>query len=90
MRFVIAVIAVFSIVGGSPLSVSEELNGGSRLVAAEQQPSTPAIDVEVDVNRGGDWWADPVWIAIGAVALVVLILLIAMAVRGGGTTVIKE
>jgi hypothetical protein len=89
MRFVIALIAVFSIIFASPQTVSEELNAGSILVAAEQQPTSPAIDVDVDVDRG-EWWADPVWLAIGAIALVVLILLIAMAVRGGGTTVIKE
>ena len=39
---------------------------------------------------GGVWWQSPIWIAIGVIALVLLIMLIVMATRGGGTTVIKE
>lgn len=50
------------------------------------------IDIDISTNRGGGgrWYANPVWIAIGAVAVVVLLLLIVLAARGGGTTVIKE
>jgi len=70
-------------------------------VVALQQPSsggaTPAqpggkLDVDINVNHhsGGRWYANPVWIAIGALALIVLIVLIVMAARGGGTTVIRD
>ncbi len=54
------------------------------------QPQAPQINVEV--NRGGGrWYASPIWIAIGGVALVLVILLIVMAARGGGggTTVVR-
>jgi len=49
------------------------------------------VDVDINVNRGGGgrWYANPVWIAIGALAVIVLIALIVMAGRGGGTTVVK-
>jgi len=64
----------------------------------EAAASTPVLDqaapnppqINVEVNRGGGrWYASPVWIAIGIVALVVLVLLIVMASRGGGTTVVR-
>jgi hypothetical protein len=72
------------------------------VVALQQQPSggaAPAtqpggkLDVDINVNHGGSgarWYANPVWIAIGALALIVLIVLIVMAARGGGTTVIRD
>ena len=55
-----------------------------------QQPAKGEIDI--NVNHGGRaWWASPVWIAIGVIALVVLILLIVLATRGGGgTTIVRE
>ena len=72
-------------------------------VVALQQPSSggaaPAqpggkLDVDINVNHGGSgaarWYANPLWIAIGALALIVLIVLIVMAARGGGTTVIRD
>jgi amino acid transporter len=70
-------------------------------VVALQQPSgggAPAaqpggkLDVDINVNNhsGGRWYANPVWIAIGALALIVLVVLIVMAGRGGGTTVIRD
>ena len=54
-------------------------------------PQQPAPQVNVEVHRDGRvWYASPVWIAIGAVGLVVLIMLIVMASRGGGgTTVVR-
>ena len=60
------------------------------LDAQGSQPQAPQINVEV--NRGGGrWYASPIWIAIGGVALVLVILLIVMAARGGGggTTVVR-
>jgi len=55
------------------------------------QPQPPAINVEINKGGGGRWYASPVWIAIGGVALVLVILLIVMAARGGGggTTVVR-
>ena len=74
---------------------------GTTVVALQQQPSGGGaqaqpggkLDVDINVNQsrsGGRWYANPLWIAIGALAVVVLLLLIVMAGRGGGTTVIKD
>ena len=49
------------------------------------------VNIDINVNRGGGrWYANPVWIAIGAIAAVVVLLLIVMAARGGGTTVVHD
>jgi hypothetical protein len=51
----------------------------------------PRADVDIDVNRGGGaWYTSPTWIAIGVIALVLLIVIVAMAARGGGTTIVRE
>ena len=47
------------------------------------------IEVDVNDSRGGAWYTNPVWIAIGIIALVLIIALIAMAGRGRDTTVVK-
>jgi len=47
------------------------------------------VELKIDDNRHGAWYTNPVWIAIGIIALVLIIALIAMAGRGRDTTVIK-
>lgn len=40
------------------------------------------LDVDIDVNKGGDWYMQPwVWVVGGAVFLLLLVALL----RGGGT-----
>ncbi|HXT71615.1 MAG TPA: hypothetical protein VN700_17795 [Vicinamibacterales bacterium] len=60
-------------------------------VTQPAESQAPQINVEVNKGGGGRWYASPVWIAIGGIALVLLILLIVMAARGGGggTTVVR-
>ena len=50
------------------------------------------IDIDISTNRGGGgrWYATPMWIAIGAIGALVVLLLVVLAVRGGGTTIVKE
>ena len=58
----------------------------------QQQQPQPSGQLNVDINTrhsGGDWWANPVWIGGGVIALIVLIAIVAMASRGG-TTVVKS
>lgn len=64
----------------------------SAVVAANFQPEGKDFKVDINVNRdGGDrWYANPVWMAIGGLAVLVLLVLIVMAMRGGGTTIVKE
>ena len=62
------------------------------LALAQGQPAQGKLDVNINTHSGGGgvWWQSPIWIAIGVIALVLFIILIVMATRGGGTTVIKE
>jgi len=60
------------------------------LALAQGQPVQGKIDVDINTHSGGAWWTNPIWIAIGVIALVLLIVIIAMAARGSGATVIKE
>jgi hypothetical protein len=64
--------------------------GSSDASALDQQPA-PQINVEVQ-HGGRAWYVSPIWIAFGALALVVLVLLVVMAARGGGggTTIVKD
>jgi hypothetical protein len=58
-------------------------------VVATSTVQDAKIEVDVDNDRGGAWYTNPVWIAIGIIALVLIIALIAMAGRGRDTTVVK-
>lgn len=100
MRFMLALVAVLGFIVGStavPAAAAAATSHGYVLVAQQQGGGAAAqsgkLDVNIDVNhgRGGAWWTNPVWIAIGVIALILLIVLLALAFRGGGgTTVIRE
>ena len=86
MRFLIASLMLVAVMCLGPLAMPA-------LALAQGQPPVQG-KVSVDINThgggGGAWWNNPVWIAIGVIALVLLVVIIAMAARGSGTTVIKE
>ena len=46
------------------------------------------IEIKTTDSHGA-WYTQPVWIAIGIIALVLILALIAMAGRRGNTTVVK-
>ena len=85
-RFLIAplvLVAVFCL-GGLALPV---------VALAQGQPAAQGkLDVNINTHSsgGGVWWQSPVWIAIGVIALILVILIIAMIGRGGGTTIVKD
>ena len=85
MRFLIAPLALLAVTGLGPLAMPV-------FALAQGQPVQGKIDVDINTHSGGSgaWWTSPVWMAIGAIALILLILIIVMASRGSGTTVIKE
>lgn len=84
MRFLIASLMLVAVIGLGPMALPA-------LALAQGQPVQGKIDIDINTHSGGGaWWTNPVWIAIGAIALVLLIVLIVMAARGSGTTVIKE
>jgi len=88
MRFVIALLMSLGLVASSAVTLPTIVSDGSYVVAAQQ----PSGQIDVDINTGGDgdWWASPVWIGIGVVALIAVIALVVAAARGGGTTVVKD
>jgi hypothetical protein len=90
MRLAIALLALLGLAAAGNLAIPALAAADSGYVLAmAQQPGQYAIDIDVD-SADAAWWTNPLWIAIGVVALVLLIVIIALAVRGGGTTVIKE
>jgi hypothetical protein len=61
------------------------------LDAQQPDPPLPPTQIDVDItDTDGAWYTNPVWLALGAIALIVLVLLIVSASRGGGTTVVKD
>jgi hypothetical protein len=63
------------------------------------QPSAPTDKGTVDINvtehrtettTHDVWYTDPVWIAVGVIVLVLFVVLIALAAKGGGgATIVK-
>jgi hypothetical protein len=59
-------------------------------VAIQQAPAKPGLDVNINVDKGERRWpVSPMWMAIGGLALIVLIGFIVMVSRGSGTTVVR-
>lgn len=86
MRFLIASLALIALMCLGPAMMPV-------LALAQGQPPNGKLDVDINVGHSGSsgaWWTNPLWIAIGVIALVLLIVIVAMAARGSGTTVIKE
>ena len=74
------------------IAPSTSMASGTMLLAAHALDAQQAPVINVEINKGGGskaWYANPVWIAIGGLALLVLIVLVVMALKGGGTTVVK-
>lgn len=74
------------------IAPSASIGSGTVLLAAPALEAQQAPIINVEINKGGGskaWYANPVWIAIGGLALLVLIVLIVMAAKGSGTTVVK-
>ena len=92
MRFAIVVLTaagLFLGAAGAAPSTAIAADSGYSATLGDQQP-TARLEVDIDTDDGGAWYTSPVWIAIGVIALVLLILLIVMATRGGGTTIVRE
>ena len=60
---------------------------------APNMPDAPKPKIDVDINRTERHvisFANPTVLAIAAGGLVLLVVLIAMATRGGGTTIVEK
>lgn len=92
MRLIIAVAVAFVAVCGAGAIDSGVAGIDAAYTVAAQQPELPG-NIDVDIEAGtesGAWWTSPLWIAIGVIGLLLIVVLVALAARGGGTTVIKE
>ena len=50
----------------------------------------PAPKIDVNIRGGETWYANPVILAVAGIGFLVLVLVVALAARGGGTTIVKE
>jgi hypothetical protein len=91
MRFAIVVLMAAGLMMGAAVAPSTAIAADSGYSAAvdDQQPAG-RLEVDIDTDQGGAWYTSPLWIAIGVIALVLLIVLIVMATRGGGTTIVRD
>jgi hypothetical protein len=72
----------------APAMAVAAVSPGTAIDTQQSQPvQPPSVDVDVD-TADGSWYANPVWIAVGVIALVLIVALVVMAGRGG-TTVVK-
>lgn len=63
--------------------------------AVTVEPVPAAQDAKIDVNvstddGGGAWYVQPVWLAIGGLALLVIIFIAVSAARGKNTTTVVK
>jgi hypothetical protein len=90
-----ALLLVLGLVAAPAVTASGSVVAASAVENVQQpDPPPPAqpsarLDIDIDTDRGGAWYTQPIWIAIGVIALIVIVALIAMAGRGGGTTVVR-
>jgi hypothetical protein len=90
MRFVLACLIALGFLVGSAWVMEPTVAANGYVVAADQQqPPSGQVDVNIRTDGGSDWWLSPFWIGVGVVALIVLVAVIVMASRGGGTTIVK-
>ena len=95
----LSILLTFAVVGASSAKTAAASPAKSSAISApvafamEAQAADKTVDININTSSGGGrWYRSPVWIAIMAIGGVVLLMLIAMAVRGGsggGTTIVK-
>jgi hypothetical protein len=89
MRFLFTASAAALLLFGAAQADASALNPVSATTVATvtQAAQPPDINVQIeDSDDGVVWFANPVWVAIGVLAIVVLGLVIGMAARGSGGT----
>lgn len=86
----VALLVAVGLLGAPALAVASEIGAVAAVDVSQQAqpPAAPSGDIDVNIDSDGAWYASPVWIAIGVIALVIIIALIAMSGRGS-TTVVK-
>jgi hypothetical protein len=83
MRVVIlASLAILALLASAPAAPAL---AGSVSAAYQAQPD---LNIDIDIDEGGAWYTNPLWIGIGVVGIIAIIAVIVAASRGG-TTVVK-
>ena len=87
MRLAVALLALLGLAAAGNLATPALAAADTGYVLAmAQQPGQYSIDIDVN-SADAAWWTNPLWIGIGVVALVLLVVIIALAVRGGATVI---
>ncbi len=91
---VLALLLLVNVTSHDAASASRSFAGGGVLQASaldvlQDVPKAPTINIEVNKGGGRQWYANPLWIAIGVLGSLIVVVLIVMAAKGGGTTVLK-
>ena len=91
MRFLLASLIALGFMVGSAGLMKPTVAAQTYVVIADQQPPGGQVDdVDSRADRDDDWWASPFFIGVTVLAFIlVLITVITMVLRGGGTTVTK-
>lgn len=84
---VLGLLMIPAVDGGASASSGTAL---SPVVYAAATDASQAPQINVEIDKGGKWYASPIWIAIGVIAAVLVLILLVMAFRGGGTTVVHR
>ena len=87
--------APLTAVGTSPILFPAAMTVSTMVSAQQAQVQTPKGDVKVDVTTEHTrtvWYTEPIWLGSGAVVVLLVVLVLVLAGRGGrdGTTVIKS
>ncbi len=62
--------------------------GGAPAVVTDGLVATVHAQPEIEIKIGEDpWYQQPVWIAIAIIGVILLVVLVVMATRGGGTKI---
>ena len=78
MRTVLALVVWCAVASGMPMKTAVAPAPTAAVIALAQP-----VDIDIDLNDD-EWYEDPVWIAIGGLAVVLLIVVFVIAFRGGG------
>ena len=96
MRMILALVLWGTLVPSQAFSIEHDRPGQAVTLSAStalaQQPAGADLKIDVDVHRGGGaWYTNPVWIAIGGLAVLLVSVLLVVAFRGGGgTTIVRD
>ena len=95
-KFLIGSAAALILASGGQLSAETHslpsvAPAATSVVMPAQDAQPPQIDVNITQTDRVVWYASPIWIAVGVLAIVVVALIIGMAARGGGggSTIVK-